>query len=105
VWWQDEVLCAPDQTTDWLPSITRELVFEIAGQAGYETKETSAAPEELAGCEVWSLSALQGIRGVTSWGEIVLGQLRMQRPFGKRLALLNQKLPSSDEVFEAFGAS
>jgi len=105
VWWQDEVLCAPDATTDWLPSITRELVFEIAGQAGYETRETSAAPEELAGCEVWSLSALQGIRGVTSWGDIILGELRMQRPFNKRLALLNQNLPTPDEVFEAFGTS
>ena len=105
VWWQDEVLYAPDATTDWLPSITRELVFEIAGQAGYETKETSAAPEELAGCEVWSLSALQGIRGVTSWGDTLLGELKMQRPFSKRLALLNQNLPTSDEVFEAFGTS
>ncbi|NCW22617.1 MAG: hypothetical protein EBW45_00630, partial [Actinobacteria bacterium] len=82
-----------------------ELVFEIAGQAGYETRETSAAPEELAGCEVWSLSALQGIRGVTSWGDIMLGELRMQRPFSKRLALLNQNLPTPDEVFEAFGTS
>jgi len=42
---------------------------------------------------------------VTSWGDILLGELRMQRSFGKRLALLNQNLPSADEVFEAFGAS
>ena len=80
------------------------MVLEIAGQAGYETKETSAAPVDLAGCEVWSLSALQGIRGVTSWGDIPLGELRMQRPFSKRLALLNEELPSPDQVFELFGA-
>jgi len=104
VWWQEDILFAPDDTTNWLPSITRQLVLEIAGQAGYETKETSAAPVDLAGCEVWSLSALQGIRGVTSWGDISLGELRMQRPFSKRLALLNEELPSPDQVFELFGA-
>lgn len=103
VWWREEVLFAPDDTTEWLPSITRQLVLEIAGQAGYETKEVSAKPEELEGCEVWSLSALQGIRGVTSWGNIALGELKMQRPFSKRLALLNQGLPSPDQIFESFG--
>ena len=104
VWWRGDVLCAPDQTTNWLPSITRELVFEIAGQAGFATEEVVAAPESLEGCEVWSLSALQGIRGVTNWGEIALGELRMQSSFVKRLSMLNQELPSPDEIFEGFGA-
>ena len=104
VWWQGDVLCGPDESTDWLPSITRDLVFEIAGQAGFETREVVAAPENLEGCEVWSLSALQGIRGVTSWGDIPLGELRMQRSFVKRLSMLNQELPTPDEIFENFGA-
>lgn len=105
LWWEDDTLCAPDSTTAWLPSITRELVFEIAGQAGYKTLEKSAVPQQLQGCEVWSLSALQGIRGVTEWGELGLGELRMLRPFRKRLALLSESMPTSDELFGAFGVS
>ena len=104
VWWRGDVLYGPDGSTDWLPSITRELVFEIAGQAGFQTMEDAVAPENLEGCEVWSLSALQGIRGVTSWGEIPLGELRMQRSFVKRLSMLNQELPTPDDIFESFGA-
>jgi len=80
-------------------------ILEIAGQAGYKTLEKSAAPQQLQGCEVWSLSALQGIRGVTEWGELGLGELRMLRPFRKRLALLSESMPTSDELFGAFGVS
>ena len=34
------------------PSITRELVFEMANQAGFETAFVNSRPEDLAGCEV-----------------------------------------------------
>lgn len=100
VWWQEEVLYGPDEATNWLPSVTRELVFEIAAQAGYQTQEVRARPEDLEGCEVWTLSALQGIRGVTRWGSLTLGSLSMLSPFRKRLALLSQPLPSPEEIME-----
>ena len=88
VWWRDDVLCAPDDSSPWLPSITRELVFEMARQAGYKTEITAQQPKGLAGCEVWSLSALQGIRGVTSWNSVRVGELRLLTPFRKRLKML-----------------
>lgn len=100
VWWQEGVLCGPDEKTNWLPSVTRELVFEMALQAGYQTKEVRVRPENLAGCEVWTLSALQGIRGVTRWGSISLGPLAMLSPFRKRLALLAQPLPEPEAVMK-----
>jgi branched-subunit amino acid aminotransferase/4-amino-4-deoxychorismate lyase len=90
VWWRGEVLCGPDESTNWLPSITRDLVFELANQAGYQTMTERARPTDLAGCEVWSLSSLQGIRYATAWGEIELAQPRYASSFAKRLELLAQ---------------
>lgn len=88
VWWDENVLCAPDDSTDWLPSITRELVFELARDAGYQTMETKAKPADLAGCEVWSLSSLQGIRAVTHWDGVAVAQPKHALSFRKRLGLL-----------------
>lgn len=88
VWWRGDVLYGPDETTNWLPSITRDLVFELANQAGYQTATERAKPAELAGCEVWSLSSLQGIRYVTAWGDIDVAAPRFAGPFAKRLELM-----------------
>jgi branched-subunit amino acid aminotransferase/4-amino-4-deoxychorismate lyase len=98
VWWEKDTLVGPDDSTPWLPSITRELVFELAEQAGYQTTQRRAKPEELEGCEIWSLSALQGIRGVTSWGELTVAEPQLLRPFRKRLALLSEVLPEPEDV-------
>lgn len=95
VWWQGETLCAPDDQTPWLPSITRELVFNIASQAGYQTKTLKAKPEELHGAEIWSLSALQGIRGVTAWKGVSIGELKLLNPFRKRLKMLLEPVSSA----------
>jgi branched-subunit amino acid aminotransferase/4-amino-4-deoxychorismate lyase len=96
VWWQGDTLCAPDDQTPWLPSITRELVFTIAAQAGYETALVRQRPEELANSEVWSLSSLQGIRGVTGWNEVEVGDLRLLQPFRKRLQMLLEPLSNKE---------
>lgn len=95
VWWQGETLFAPDKTTPWLPSITREFVFEIASQAGFETRTTAARPEDLENAEVWSLSSLQGIRGVTEWGALKLSEPKRVGSFRKRLALLSEPVNSA----------
>jgi branched-subunit amino acid aminotransferase/4-amino-4-deoxychorismate lyase len=92
VWWRDEVLLGPDDSTNWLPSITRELVFELANQAGYKTATERARPADLAGCEVWSLSSLQGIRYATAWDGIELAPARFASSFAKRLELLAQPI-------------
>ena len=93
VWWQNDTLCAPDEQTPWLPSVTRELVFNIASQAGFKTETVRATPEDLHGAEVWSLSALQGIRGVTAWNNVAVGELKLLAPFRKRLKMLLEPIP------------
>ena len=92
VWWEGETLVAPDDSTPWLPSITRELVFELATQAGFETNAKKARPEDLNGCEVWSLSALQGIRGVTAWQGVEVEPLSKLKSFRLRLNLLSESM-------------
>lgn len=67
VWWRGDTLCAPDLQSRWLPSVTRAEVFAIAAQLGLETREESAKPAELSGCEVWILGSMQGVRPVSGW--------------------------------------
>ena len=67
VWWQGDVLCAPDQEIPWIDSVTRREVFDIAKALGLETRLVKARPADLAGLEVWGLSSLQGIRPVADW--------------------------------------
>ncbi len=62
MWWRGEVLCAPPDGPDLLPSVTRALVLRIAAQQGQEVRLEQVTPEELVGLECWSLSALHGIR-------------------------------------------
>ena len=92
VWLKDDVLYAPDETTPWLPSITRSIVFDLASQAGLQTEAVRAKPADLAGAEVWSLSALQGIRAATSWKGVDIAPPRLYQPFRKRLAMLLQPI-------------
>ena len=88
VWVRDETLFLPDDSTPWLPSVTRSLVVDLARQAGLAVLEVRARPSDLAGAEVWSLSALQGIRGATHWTGIDIAQPRLYLPFRKRLQML-----------------
>lgn len=91
VWWRDDVLCAPGDDVDWLPSVTREEVFSIAEQMGLNTRFEKAKPADLVGLEVWSLGSLHGIRPATSWVDLG-GPLAIARhvdSFNKRLRMLS----------------
>ena len=92
VWVKDNTLFAPDDSTPWLPSVTRALAIELAQQAGFDIALVSAKPSELSGAEVWSLSALQGIRGVTAWNGIDIAPPKLYLPFRKRLGMLLQPI-------------
>ena len=94
VWWRGDVLCAPGDSINWLPSVTRSLVFEIARQCDTEVHFEEAKPESLIGCEVWLLSALNGIRPVTNWVNLdgPLGEPTHIEAFSKRLRLFTEQL-------------
>ena len=95
VWWRGDVLCAPGESIAWLPSVTRQVVLEIAKQSGYEVRFEEAKPKSLIGCEVWLLSALNGIRVVSDWVELggELAKATHSEGFSKRLRLFTEQLP------------
>jgi branched-subunit amino acid aminotransferase/4-amino-4-deoxychorismate lyase len=94
VWWRGDVLCAPGDDVAWLPSVTRDQVLAIAEQSGYETRFEYVRPEELAGLEIWALSALHGIRVVTEWNDLPVAPAKATHvdAFNRRLRLLSASL-------------
>ncbi|MFM1954207.1 MAG: hypothetical protein RL118_398 [Actinomycetota bacterium] len=102
VWWSEDVLCAPDDSTSWLPSITRDEVFAVARQLGLKTRTERVLPSDLSGCQIWILSSLQGIRPVSEWfaeddsakpNHIVFdaGSIARVEAFSRRLRMLSTK--------------
>lgn len=92
LWWRDGKLCGPDESTDWLESITRQELFELARQAGYQTVSEKCRPADLEGLEIWSASSLQGVRGVTSWPGINVGPAEKLVSFRKRMQLMSSSI-------------
>jgi branched-subunit amino acid aminotransferase/4-amino-4-deoxychorismate lyase len=94
VWWRGNVLCSSDDQTAWLPSITRQDVFQIASQMGIEARLESIKPEEIVKLPIWALSSLNGIVPVSSWVglEDQLPTSSQLEPFTKRLKLLSTQV-------------
>ncbi len=67
LWWRGETLVQPDEALARIPSVTASLVFDAARAEGFAIEAERITPAELAGCEVWVLSALHGVRGATAW--------------------------------------
>lgn len=66
VWWSGERLASPP-TAGRLASVTEMRVRDLAARRGVEWVAEEVEPAELAGRELWLVSALHGISGVTSW--------------------------------------
>jgi len=67
LWWRGHVLCAPSLELERVDSVTARSVMALATALGTDVHYESVTPHELDGLEVWALSALHGIRIVTSW--------------------------------------
>lgn len=96
VWWKDDILYGPNHQTQWLPSVTRLDVFEIAAQAGFRTATAHVKPEDLIGLEIWVLSSFTGIRPVVEWLNLngaVGGQQHLES-FQRRMKLMSRDLDS-----------
>lgn len=50
-------------------SVTEQVVLEICRERGLEIRQVAVSPEDLAGAEVWVVSALHGLRHVSRWLE------------------------------------
>lgn len=67
LWWRGGILCAPSPNLERVDSVTARSVIALATALGVDVHYESVTPAELDGLEVWALSALHGIRIVTSW--------------------------------------
>ena len=94
VWWRGDVLCAPDASTPWLESITRNEVFALAQAMGYQTRVERVKPADLVGLEIWVLSSLHGIRPVTEWVNLgsPVGPAKHAESFQKRMRMLSRQI-------------
>lgn len=66
VWWDDAGRGYVSASTQRVPSVTEALVARIAHGWGTSLTPVLIAPEQLAGCAVWAVNALHGIRPVLS---------------------------------------
>lgn len=96
VWWKDDVLYGPNHETNWLPSVTRLDVFDIATQAGFETSTAHVRPVDLIGLEIWVLSSFTGIRPVIDWLNLdgKVGVQHHLESFQRRMKLMSRDLDS-----------
>lgn len=67
VWWRGETLMVVDEGLPRVSSVTERWLVGRAVELGIEVAPVSAAPTDLAGAEVWTLSALHGVRPVVGW--------------------------------------
>lgn len=94
LWWREDILFGPDENTRWLPSVTRSDLFDLAGQAGYQTATENVRPSDLIGLELWVVSSLTGIRPVIDWVNLggAVGPQKHLESFQRRLRLMTTEL-------------
>jgi branched-subunit amino acid aminotransferase/4-amino-4-deoxychorismate lyase len=95
LWWRGEILCGPLADFDRVDSVTTRSVLTLARALGFDTHEEAVTPSELDGVELWALSALHGIRIVTSWidGPSLAEQPGRLATWRARLDALRRPLP------------
>jgi branched-subunit amino acid aminotransferase/4-amino-4-deoxychorismate lyase len=66
-WWADDTLHVVDPLIPRLPSVTELTIRDHAEFIGARVVTARIRPQDLEGSEVWTLSALHGIRVATTW--------------------------------------
>jgi branched-subunit amino acid aminotransferase/4-amino-4-deoxychorismate lyase len=94
-WWRGEELVFPDPALERVDSVTARSLHVVATALGVRVTSEFAHPEELAGREVWALSALHGARIVTEWidGPALAEQAGRLEAWRRRLDAIARPLP------------
>ncbi len=93
LWWRGNILCAPPLSLPVLPSVTRRLLLQVASETGTEVRFEACRMEDLDGVEVWTASALHGIRPVTSWSAVGLTAAPASRAAEWQALLIGKAAP------------
>jgi branched-subunit amino acid aminotransferase/4-amino-4-deoxychorismate lyase len=67
LWWRGDTLCQPADGLRRVDGTTSGLIAELAEKNGSIVVGERSAPSEVAGCQIWAVNALHGIRLVTEW--------------------------------------
>lgn len=67
IWWDNNTLCYPPANLRVLPSVTRQLLLQMATRFNVPTAAKTINVINLHRHPVWALNALHGIREVTHW--------------------------------------
>ncbi len=94
-WWRGDDLVFPDPALERVDSVTARSLHVLATALGVRVRTEFAHPEELAGREVWALSALHGARIVTEWidGPALAEQSGRLDTWRRRLDAIARPLP------------
>jgi branched-subunit amino acid aminotransferase/4-amino-4-deoxychorismate lyase len=98
LWWRGDFICVPSDELTRVDSVTARSIIAMAAALGVDVHRESVTPAELDGLEIWSLSALHGIRIVTGWvdGPQPAEQPGRLRAWQSRLERLRKPLPADD---------
>ena len=90
---EDRVLQTAPLTANILPSITRALILEWAGQVGLTVREESFTVEEMEHADELIISGtITGVRGVTQVGQTVISDGELGTYTGKFQEMLQQAM-------------
>lgn len=67
LWWRGGTLMSPPADMTRVDSVTAKTIRLLAAQAGIPCAVERAHVGDLAGCRVWAVNALHGIRTVSAW--------------------------------------
>ena len=67
MWWRGDQLMVPPAYLPRIPSVTARSIMTVAAAMGAPVAGEETTPAELAGCELWAVNALHGIRVVAAW--------------------------------------
>lgn len=95
LWWRGDRLFAPSAGLTRVDSVTAKTLRLVAAATGVSVGEEPARVSDLAGCEVWAVNALHGIRLVTAWqgGPSVKIEPTRSTLWRRRLDALARPLP------------
>jgi branched-subunit amino acid aminotransferase/4-amino-4-deoxychorismate lyase len=95
LWWRGDRLFAPSSSFARVDSVTAKSIRLLASATGVSVGEERSTPADLAGCEVWAVNALHGIRLVTDWhgGPELDTDPRRSQLWRRRLDALAVSLP------------